>query len=924
MATDKMADKRRDSLFNDQGDLSDAGTANGDSQLSSRRSDLLGSTTLPLWDDSRLPKLPDYFQQRSGGFISNALRQSVLWDICRRKLQDFDPLLIDAPLEESRILYSAPDESWDALVDRLQAQVDRLAQGPIFDVEQFDRIGTTITALRAVNAERHKAWMEVFFRRLKDHCKGIPSLNAMTIDIEVLQHACAGSDMLPARMREILFSLSNTIEHSSADYIKTFEVIRNKESLLTSLTSSISAVSLKERQEFRRREKSCSDELNGLRLQLLEIESTLSQALNDCLSALPEPRHLQTYEPNAGQGPNSSEAMVEIPAASPATQVPGPISGPFYSTTDEDQLADDRPELTLCEDRPLNAESDQLTPDTETLPSAIFVDSLLDDRQIHDIYIDRLSPETTHQTVPPQVEISLVDAPPSSTPNSTQPAGQPEVDIFTSPLRQSIGTDDLSSAVDTSTAIDIVDPANLHSEGTSVEIAQQAPAIEIETQAEEAPAELLTDSNQVTDKPEIEAFSLSLHTQLLDRGEPEPEQIRDTPPVILEPDLDNGSHATEAASHSPTPVEFEIESEKLSILIEGSSFDITLPDACRTGEPFAVPDGLQSTNKKELDSISESMPRVGTSPSALLSNLNQISAWLHTEDWAALGHLQWNWLEQRQPLRASLLADVIEANLHKHDPKLIDSNIDLPIHSFLPSWACCLLISISDPQLPWLEDKIDSLNRVGSLSDEYKELVVLWITASLLEGLTSKPLQAVRSVSPSHYALQPGSLAHFCAEHILLPIHNTKDLSAIAHDYDQAVIGAREILQPIYNNFQNPSAKSYWRKLIDPDGLLGRIITNTEHRLFPSPPPMIEEQIKSAPEWTVIDAISRRDILNRVSDFSRLIAIARAAHIATLEGSNAGPLAISQQSVDLIINSIQRNGSGGWWLEAIKVGVSTL
>jgi hypothetical protein len=923
MATDKMADKRRDSLFNDQGDLSDTGTANGDSQSSSSRSDLLGSTTLPLWEGNRLPKLPDYFQQRSGGFLSNALRQSVLWDICRRKLQEFDPLLIDAPLEVGRVLYLAPDESWDALVDRLQAQVDRLALGPIFDVEQFDRIETTIAALRAVNTERHKAWMEVFFRRLKDHCKGIPSLNAMTIDIEVLEHACAGSDMLPARMRDILFSLSNTIEHSSAEYIKTSEVIRNKESLLTSLTSSIRAVSLKERQEFRRREKSCSDELNSLRLQLVEIESTLSQALNDCLSALPEPRHFQIYEPNAGQGLNSTEAMVEIPAASPATQVPGPISGPFYSNADEDKLANDRPDLTLCEDRPLNAESDQLTPETEAQSSYVFVDSLPDDPQIHDIYI-RSSPETTEQTAPPQVEVSLVNAPLSSTSDSTQPAGQPEMDISISPLRQSTGTDGLSSAVDTSTAIDIVDPANPDSEGTTVEIAQQATATEIETQAEEAPAELLTDSNPVTEKPEIDAFSLSLHTQLLVREEPEPEQMRDTPPVILEPDLGDSDHTNKAASNSPTPVEFEIESEALSISTEEPSFDITLSDACRTGEPFAVPDGPQAANHNEIDSTSKSMPVVGDSPSSLLSDLNHISVWLHTEDWTALGHLQWNWLEHRQPLRAWLLADVIEANLKKHDPKLTDSNKDLPIHSFLPSWACCLLISISDPQLPLLEEVTDSLNRVRSLSDEYKELVTLWITASLLEGLTSKPLQAARSVSPTHYALQSGSLAHFCANHILLPIHNTKDLSAITPDYDQAVIGAREILQPIYNNFHNPSAKSYWRKLTDRDGLLGRVFSNTEYRLFPSPPPAIEEQIKSAPEWTVVDAISRRDILNRATEFSRLIAIARAAHIATIEGSNAGPLAISKQAVDLIINSIQRNGSGGWWLEAIKAGVSTL
>lgn len=905
-------------------DLSEARTAIGKCQSSSSRAGFSDSSSFPLWNDSRLPRLPGYFHQRTSSFLSNTLRQSVLWDLCRRKLQEFDPLLIDTPIEDSIEIYSDSNDSWDALVDRLQAQIDRLGNSPVLDTNQFDRIGVTITALRTVNAERHKVWVERFFGRMKENCGEIPSLRSMVMDIEELQLACSRSSMLPARLREVLASLSNTIECNSTEYIKTNDIVREKESLLTALTSSISATSLQDRQKLRLREKACSDELNSLRLQLFEIESSLSDALNACRAALPETQHVDKINPTPQQQFVSTVSGIEQPVVSPTMQVTDTQPIPFLSAAVTEKLANDSFDLFSDDDVQLDSESGQQTTVTVEPPSVENPHTTFDLPDRTDLRIVKSAPVATQQLSPTEIVVPFEQATVDFGLDLDMTGEGLAEENSTASLRSTKETETLSSTAIPDSSLEVAEHADEDKEEKKSEVVQQTTVAEIKESVEQQPVDLFQSLTWATEKSEEKSFSLSLNTRLKTHEEPESQQYSvKTEMFDLELDREPFIRAKEPASNPLHLDEYEIEIPHIANEVSSVQVDSI--------ENLEVRDTLTCSSQtlpqdNKIDSTTDFLFTSKGYPFNLLTKFTKTPALLSTEEWAALGHLQWSWLELRQPLRACVLADAIETNFpsYKTVNTLDQGEKFSPVVMYLPSWACRLLIRVSDPQVPWSVDEAESLTQIESLNDEYRELIVLWITASLFEGVTSKPLQAVRSITPDQYALQAGSLAHFCVEHILKPIHGTKDKSAAACDFEQAVKNARELVLPIYNNFQNPTAKSLWRKMTDTDGILGKILANTELRLFPSTTLMIEDDIKSTPEWTMIDSISRRDLQNRIDEFLRLIAIAHAAHNRSNAGASVEPLAISQQAVDLIINSIQHNGSNGWWLEAIIAGVSTL
>lgn len=904
-------------------DLSEARTVIGECQSSSSRTGLSGSSTFPLWNASRLPRLPDYFHQRTGSFLSSTLRQSVLWDLCRRKLQEFDPLLIDTPIEDSIGVYPASDDAWDALVDRLQAQIDRLANDPVLDVNQFDRIGITITALRSVNAQRHREWIERFFGRMKDHCNGITPLKSMVMDIEELQLACSRSDVLPARLREVLVSLFNTIECSSTDYIKTNDLVREKESLLTALTSSINATSLQDRQQLRQREKACSDELNCLRLQLFEIESSLSDAINACRRALPEAQPVDHINPATQQQIESTVSGIVQPVASPTMQVTEVQPYTLLSAAVMDKPTDDRLDLSP-DDVQFDSESGQQNTVSVKLSSIATPHSTVGLPDPTDVRLEvPLEPVATRQVFTTNIVVPFEQAAVDFGLDVNMTEEILADESLAASLRKTTDSDTQSSTAIPDSPLEVAQSTDDHIEINQSEVVLQITVPDTNESLEQQPVDLFQTLHWATERSEKKTFSIPQNTLLKTHVEPETELYSvNTEAVVSKHDLEPVNKAPEPASNPYELDEYEIDNtpiatETPSLQVESIGILGTRETLTSSSQPLPQDNNSDSNTDLLLTTIGY--------PTDLLTKFTKSPSLLSIEDWDALGRLQWNWLEHRQPLRACVLADVIETNLSSYNNSntLTESGKRLPI-LYLPSWACRLLIMVSDPQIPWSDDEAESLTRIGSLSDEYRELIVLWITASLFEGVTSKPLQSVRAIAPDQYALQAGSLAHFCVEHVLKPIHGTKVISTAARDSEQAVKNARELLLPIYNNFLNATAKSLWRKMSDTDGILGRIIADTELRLFPSTPLTIEDDIKSTPEWTMIDTISRREMHNRIVEFLRLIAIAREADDSSNTGTSVEPLAISHDAVALILDSIQRNDSNSWWLEAIKTGVSTL
>jgi hypothetical protein len=308
-------------------------------------------------------------------------------------------------------------------------------------------------------------------------------------------------------------------------------------------------------------------------------------------------------------------------------------------------------------------------------------------------------------------------------------------------------------------------------------------------------------------------------------------------------------------------------------------------------------------------------PPVATLLKADLANLRR-------EDWVRLGEIQRSWLERRQPLRAWLLASEVERRLISHQIHIED----LPL---LPSWACRLLLVTSDAKLPLSDEDKELLYRIRNLSGDSKELIVLWITATLLENASEKPLRVMRLVSPQQFDLPPHSLGGACVEQLLTPVfnggslHPLRDPADFKREFDQAIKDAQEILDR-RNNYRNRWVRNFWRDLIARTGCMGQILANAKERRFPARTLSVEVIVKDLPEWSKILSEYRNNMHNRMEEFANRIEAARSAHEATQGVLQAGQSAISKQAIAEILGGIQRQTGNAWWLEVIKSGITHL
>lgn len=292
---------------------------------------------------------------------------------------------------------------------------------------------------------------------------------------------------------------------------------------------------------------------------------------------------------------------------------------------------------------------------------------------------------------------------------------------------------------------------------------------------------------------------------------------------------------------------------------------------------------------------------------------------LKREDWVRLGKIQYFWLERRQPLRAWLLAREIERRLFSLQIHIED----LPL---LPPWACRLLLVTSDEKLPLSDEDKELLYRIRNLSSDNKELIVLWITAALLENATDKPLRIIRLVSPQQFDLSPHSLGSACVEQLLTPVFNggllrpLRDPADIKREFDQAIQDAQEILNPKRNNYSNRWVRNFWRDLITGTGRMGQILTDARECRFSAQTLSVEVIVEDIPEWSNIKSAYRNNMHNRMEEFANRIEAARSAHQAT-QVLKAGQSAISKQAIAEIQGGIQRQTGNAWWLKIIESSV---
>jgi chromosome segregation ATPase len=238
--------------------------------------------------------LTDYFKKIKRGDLTRAFKKSAFWRKCRSFLQEFDPLLRDAPTTKTHKMENSSKKPWELLLQDLQALVAKLSGSSSDATELLDEIETTVFTLRVAAAERHKQWVDAFFRQLQERCAENPSLRSMAPDITRLQLNCSETELSPTQLIDRLVTIGNIVETNFGEYSRISEKIRDKEASLAELIASIGAVSLQERQQLRHQEQGCREELAKLRNQLFDVESSLSAALDigpKALSRVEESNH---------------------------------------------------------------------------------------------------------------------------------------------------------------------------------------------------------------------------------------------------------------------------------------------------------------------------------------------------------------------------------------------------------------------------------------------------------------------------------------------------------------------------------------------------------------------------------------------------------------------------------------------------------
>ena len=228
-------------------------------------------------------------------------------------------MLRDAPTPKTMTADSSSKKPWEVLLQDLQALVAKLSGSSSDATELLDEIETTVFALRLAAAERHRQWVDAFFKQLQDRCSENPALRSMGPDITRLQLSCSEIDLSPSQLIDHLVTIGNIVETNFGEYSRISEQIRVKESSLAELIASIGTVSLQERQQLRHREQSYRDELTSLRNQLFDVESSLSAALDIGPKAL-----------SRGKESNQNESLV---SSLSSTIPPQPAGSPHQVRT---------------------------------------------------------------------------------------------------------------------------------------------------------------------------------------------------------------------------------------------------------------------------------------------------------------------------------------------------------------------------------------------------------------------------------------------------------------------------------------------------------------------------------------------------------------------------------------------------------------
>jgi hypothetical protein len=435
-----------------------------------------------------------------------------------------------------------------------------------------------------------------------------------------------------------------------------------------------------------------------------------------------------------------------------------------------------------------------------------------------------------------------------------------------------------------------------------------------------------------TQFPESEAFLPT--PELPDTASPEilrPE-IQEQPTSVLEVNKPKGPETDSESFISPLqPESLNRPNSELELLPYKSQLET--PSAPKpelaTQTPTSTP-AMPSIKVEIIENKNESItteplesPSINRSIDSLLLSLVVNQGELSHEDWIALGQFQRDWLEQRQPLRAWMLADEVERKL-----ALIKKHVEGL--ALLPSWACRLLLLLSDTKLPLSDEETEWLYKIRTLENEQKELVVLWLTAALLENKTDKPLRIARLISPQQFDLPSHSLALLCAQHLLTLVFNggslcpPKDQTEFQRSYDQAIKSAQDIVDPTRNNYQKSWVKLFWSKLIATSGSMGRIFAEAKRYQFPSKTLSVDAIVEELPEWSDIQSSYRHNMQNRMEDFCIQIEKARSAYKSLQEIQKTDKSTISKHAAQAIIEGIQRQTTPGWWFNTIKSGMIEL
>ncbi len=404
-----------------------------------------------------------------------------------------------------------------------------------------------------------------------------------------------------------------------------------------------------------------------------------------------------------------------------------------------------------------------------------------------------------------------------------------------------------------------------------------------------------------TDTPKKESPQSSTHVP--ESPQPSPEMVIPQPP-----------------SPVPKPVTLPPDSAPVHRLHPVIPEPALLQPEALHPEPLTSGHTIESPPPKHIESTTLSdLPTTA----ALLTILAQNPTELADTDWITLGHVQRGWLARRQPLRAWMLSSAAE--------RLCSSTTEsIQILALLPTWACRLLLVLSDAKLPLSDEETECLYKIRTLDHDQKELMTLWLTATLLEGATDKPLRIVRLVSPVQFDLAPHSLAQCCAEHLLTPVYNGGSLrpqtsrTEFDRQYQQAINDAQDLLNPSRNNYQKKWVNAFWRDLTVKNGRMGQILVEAKQKRFPPKTLSSDVILEGLSEWSDILAAYKRNMKNRIDVFAGLIEDARAAHDSAQGASMADQSMISKHAVQEILAGIQRHPDGGWWLETIRSGMSDL